>query len=386
MIRYLSAGESHGPGLTGIVEGLPAGLGLTEEDVGNELARRQTGHGRGGRMSIEKDRVSFKGGVRWGVTTGAPVALFIENRDWANWGEKMSPYPKDAGTATPVTRPRPGHADLTGMMKYRHDDARNILERSSARETAMRVAVGATAKTLLAELGIRVYGWVTNIGGVGSGDVTGNPKALSGRAEKSPVRCPDEKAARRMVKAIDEAKSAGDSLGGVFQVVITGCPPGLGSYVQRDRTLDGLLAGAMMSIQAMKGVEIGMGFDAAYTPGSMVHDEIFYTKKKGYYRRTNNSGGIEGGMSNGSDIVVRVAMKPIPTLYKPLRSVDVRTRKQFKAAVERSDACAVPAAAVVGEAAAAFVIAQVVAEKFGGDSIGEMLYNYEGYMARLREF
>jgi len=286
----------------------------------------------------------------------------------------------------PVTRPRPGHADLTGMMKYGHDDARNVLERSSARETAMRVAVGAVAKALLGGFGIGVNGWVTEIGGVAAGETKGSPGALAKKSESSPVRCPDPRISKKMVAAIDAAKSGGDSLGGVFQVVITGCPPGLGTYVQRDRTLDGLLAGAMMSIQAMKGVEIGMGFEAARNPGSRVHDEIFYTKGKGFYRRTNKAGGIEGGMSNGSDIVVRVAMKPIPTLYKPLRSVDVRTKKAFKATVERSDACAVPAAAVVGEAAAAFVIAQAVAEKFGADSMDDMRRNYDTYMKRLGGF
>jgi chorismate synthase len=337
-------------------------------------------------MAIEKDSVRFMGGVRWGLTTGAPVALFVENGDWANWGEKMSPDYRDAGAAKPVTRPRPGHADLTGMMKYGHDDARNILERSSARETAIRVAVGATAKALLDVFEIGVYGWVREIGGVASGEITGNPKSLANKAEKSSVRCPDDDVSKEMIKAIDVAKADGDSLGGIFEVAVTGCPPGLGSYVQRDRTLDGLLAGAMMSIQAMKGVEVGMGFDAARNPGSKVHDEIFYGKKKGYHRRTNNSGGIEGGMSNGSDIIIRVAMKPIPTLYKPLRSVDVATKKAFKAAVERSDACAVPAATVVGEAVAAFVIAQVMAEKFGGDSVAEMRDNYDSYVARVREF
>jgi len=386
MLRYLTAGESHGPALTGIVEGLPAGMELSADLINRDLARRQKGHGRGGRMAIETDSAEIMAGVRWGVTTGAPVALLIRNRDWENWGDKMSPDPAHRGAMKPVTRPRPGHADLTGMMKYGHADARNVLERSSARETAMRVAVGAVAKAFLAGFGIEVKGWVTDIGGVAASGIKGTPAALAKKAEASPVRCPDSAAAKRMVEAIDAAKSEGDSLGGVFQVVVTGCPPGLGTYVQRDRTLDGMLAGAMMSIQAMKGVEIGMGFDAAGNPGSRVHDEIFFTKKNGFYRRTNNAGGIEGGMSNGSDIVVRVAMKPIPTLYKPLRSVDVKTKKTFRAAVERSDACAVPAAAVVGEAAAAFVIAQAVSEKFGGDSMADMKRSYDSYMKRLGRF
>ena len=384
MLRYLSSGESHGPMLLGIVEGLPSGLQVSEERINIDLARRQTGHGRGGRMKIEQDAARVVSGVRWGRTLGSPVGLIVENRDWANWSEKMSPDPAHKGSLAPVTRPRPGHADLTGVMKYDLDDIRDVLERSSARETAMRVAVGSVAKALLAEFGVAVHGWVTGIGGETSGVVGGMPGAVSRKAESSAVRCPDKEASSRMVARIDEAKKAGDSLGGVFEVVVTGCPPGLGSYVQRDRTLDGALACAMMSIQAMKGVEIGLGFEAAGRPGSGVHDEIFFSKAKGYYRKTNNAGGIEGGMSNGSDIVIRVAMKPIPTLYKPLRSVDIVTKAPFKASVERSDACAVPAAAVVGEAAAAFVIAQAMVEKFGGDSLTEMKSNLDGYMKNLQ--
>jgi len=368
----------------GIIDGLPAGLAVSEKAVNRDLARRQTGYGRGGRMAIEKDTVQIVAGVRWGRTMGGPVGLMVENRDWANWGEKMSPHPSGTGSAPAVTRPRPGHADLTGMLKYAHEDARNVLERSSARETAMRVAVGSLVKALLSEFGIGVFGWVSEIGGVSSAQASGKAQAVSKKAETSIVRCPDGAATIKMVAAIEAAKKAGDSLGGVFEVVVTGCPPGLGTFAQRDRTLDGMLAGAMISIQAMKGVEIGMGFTAARSPGSKVHDEIFHSRAKGYYRKTNNAGGIEGGMSNGSDIVIRVAMKPIPTLYKPLRSVDVRTKRPYKASVERSDACAVPAAAVVGEAVAAFVIAQAMCEKFGGDSMAEMLRNYEGYMEQVR--
>ncbi|MBI5696304.1 MAG: chorismate synthase [Nitrospirae bacterium] len=386
MLRYLSAGESHGPALTGIIEGLPAGLAVTEQQINADLARRQKGYGRGGRMAIEKDTARILSGVRWGRTLGSPVALMVENRDWENWAEKMSADPAHEGTLKPVTRPRPGHADLTGMLKYGHGDARNILERSSARETAMRVAVGAVAKALIAVFGVKVFGWVREIGAVSAGELKGAPEALFKKAMASQVSCPDKAASAAMMEAIDKAKKAGDSLGGVFEVVITGCPPGLGSYAQRDRTLDGLLACAMLSIQAMKGVEIGMGFDAARLPGSKVHDEIFYAKDKGYYRKTNHAGGIEGGMSNGSDIVIRVAMKPIPTLYKPLRSVDVITKEPFKASVERSDSCAVPAAAVVGEAVAAFVIAQAFAEKFGGDSVAEMKRNFDGYMEQVKGF
>ena len=386
MIRYLSSGESHGPELLGIIEGLPAGLAVTEDAINVDLFRRQQGYGRGGRMAIEKDTARIVSGVRWGRTLGSPVGLVVENRDWANWNEKMSADPAHVGALKAVTRPRPGHADLTGMLKYGHSDVRDVLERSSARETAMRVAVGAVAKALLAEFGIRVMGWVTEIGGVAAGEFTGKAAALYKKAEASRVRCPDEGASMNMMEAIDRAKADGDSLGGVFQVTVAGCPPGLGSYAQRDRTLDGLLAGAMMSIQAMKGVEVGMGFAVARVPGSAVHDEIFYSKAKGYYRKTNNAGGIEGGMSNGSDIVIRVAMKPIPTLYRPLQSVDVTDKKPFKASVERSDSCAVPAAAVVGEAVAAFVIAQAMTEKFGGDCVVDMKAAYDAYMERVREF
>ena len=385
LLRYLSAGESHGPALLGIVDGLPAGLALTAEGINRDLARRQKGYGRGGRMAIERDKARIEAGVRWGRTLGSPLGLVIENSDWANWQEKMSASPADAGKAAPVTRPRPGHADLAGMEKYAHIDARNVLERSSARETAMRVAVGAVGKALLAEFGIGVYSWVVQIGKAKSELLKGKPEKLGKMAEGSPVRCPDKAASKAMTDAIDAAKKAGDSLGGIFEVVITGCPPGLGSYAQRDRTMDGLLAGALMSIQAIKGVETGMGFGAAERPGSEVHDEIFYSAQRGYYRKTNNAGGIEGGMTNGGDIVIRAAMKPIPTLYKPLRSVDTVTEKAFKASVERSDTCAVPAAAVVGEAAAAFVIAQALCEKFGGDSITEMKRNYDGYIKYLKK-
>lgn len=386
MLRYLSAGESHGPELVAIIEGLPAGLSVTEEMIGRDLVRRQQGYGRGGRMQIERDSARIVSGVRWGKTLGSPVGLVVENKDWANWQEKMSAGPAHAGAMKAVTRPRPGHADLTGMLKYAHDDARNVLERSSARETAARVAVGAVAKALLSEFNIKVMGWVNEIGGVAAGEFNGRVESLYKKAEASEVRCPDESASRSMIEAIDRAKESGDSLGGVFEIIIAGCPPGLGSYVQRDRTLDGLLAGAVMSIQAIKGVEVGMGFDAARRAGSQVHDEIFYNKSKGYFRKSNHAGGIEGGMSNGSDIVIRAAMKPIPTLYKPLQSVDIVSKKTFKASVERSDTCAVPAAAVVGEAVAAFVIAQAMAEKFGGDSMDEMKRNFEGYMDYIRNF
>ncbi len=384
MLRYLTSGESHGPELLGIIDGLPAGVDLAKDAISRELARRQKGHGRGGRMKIESDTSRIVSGVRWGKTTGAPVGLVIQNRDWENWKERMSPDASDFGKADAVTRPRPGHADLTGMVKYAHEDARNVLERASARETAMRVAVGAVAKALLAPFGISVLSWVIEIGGIRA-ELKGRPETLFKRAESSPVRCPDEGASGNMMEIIDRAKKEGDSLGGIFEVMVIGCPPGLGTFASRDITLDGMLAGAIMSIQAIKGVEIGMGFQAARRPGSVVHDEIFHGQK-GYFRRTNNAGGIEGGMSNGGAIIIRAAMKPIPTLYKPLHSVDIKSHRAFKASVERSDTCAVPAAAVVGEAAAAFVIAQAMRDKFGGDSLAEMKRNYDGYIEQVREF
>ena len=384
-LRYLTSGESHGPELLGIIDGLPAGLDLTEDIISRDLIRRQQGYGRGGRMKIESDAAKIVSGVRWGKSTGAPVGLVIQNRDWENWKERMSASPSDYGKAEPVTRPRPGHADLAGMMKYGHEDARDVLERSSARETAMRVAVGAAAKALLFHFGISVLGWVVEIGGIRA-ELKGGPAALFKRAEASEVRCPDEGASRNMMEVIDRARKDGDSLGGIFEVTVLGCPPGLGTFASRDKTLDGALAQAMMSIQAIKGVEIGLGFGAARRPGSAVHDEIFHSRAKGYFRKTDNAGGIEGGMSNGEDIILRAAMKPIPTLYKPLHSVDTTSHRAFKASVERSDTCAVPAAAVVGEAAAAFVIAQAMREKFGGDSLAEMKRNYDGYMEYIKKF
>ncbi|MHB8173738.1 MAG: chorismate synthase [Nitrospirota bacterium] len=384
-LRYLTSGESHGPELLGIIDGLPAGVCLTEETISHELARRQKGYGRGGRMGIESDAARIVSGVRWGKTTGAPVGLVIQNRDWENWKGRMSASALDSGKAEPVTRPRPGHADLAGMMKYGLVDARDVLERASARETAMRVAVGAAAKALLTHFGISIFSWVVEIGGIRA-ELKGGPATLFKRAESSPVRCPDEGASRNMMEIIDRARKDGDSLGGIFEVMVLGCPPGLGTFASRDMTLDGLLAGALMSIQAIKGVETGMGFQAARRPGSAVHDAIFYNSAKGYFRKTNNAGGIEGGMSNGEAIILRAAMKPIPTLYKPLHSVDTRSRRAFEASVERSDTCAVPAAAVVGEAVAAFVIAREMIKKFGGDSLAESKRNFDGYLEQVREF
>ncbi len=393
MFRFYTAGESHGKGLVGLLEGMPSGLALSSsEDIDPELKRRQRGHGRGGRMKIESDHADIISGVRWGLTTGAPISLFIENRDWANWSQAMSAQKEFAGTAEPVTRPRPGHADLPGSLKYAHHDIRNILERSSARETAMRVALGAIAKKFLASFDIRVGSFVSMIGGaamqtpVNTASGTSLLK-LSKKAEASDVRCPEDEAASGMKAAIDEAGRAGDTLGGRFTVFVTGAPSGLGSHTQWDRRLDGFLAQAMMSIQAIKAVEIGAGASVAETPGSELMDEIFYrSDKRFFFRKSNNMGGIEGGMTNGMPIVVHAAMKPIPTLKKPLRSVDMSTKKPFKAAYERSDVCAVPAASVVAEAMAALVVSGALLEKMGGDSLDETRRNYESYVRQIAKF
>ncbi len=382
IFRYLTAGESHGPQLSAIIEGIPAGIHVSVETLNHDLARRQQGYGRGDRMKIEKDTVQLLSGVRWGETIGSPLTLVVKNRDWENWSEKMSSLPEYRDDSIAVTRPRPGHADLSGVMKYNLNDARNVLERSSARETAIRVAVGGVAKALLAEFDIRVGGFVTELGGV-CADTPQEPlETLWQRAATSETFCCDPAAEADMKRAIDAAKSGGDTLGGVVEVQVIGVPPGLGSYVQWDRKLDARLAMALMSIQAIKGVEVGIGFDAARRPGSRVHDEIFY--QDGYRRNSNNAGGIEGGMSNGEPIVVRAAMKPIPTLYSPLRSVDMRTHEPFEATVERSDTCAVPAALVVAEAVVAIEIANALLEKFGGDSIVEIRRNLEGYREQVR--
>lgn len=384
MIRYLTSGESHGKALCAIVEGLPAGLKVTEKSLNTDLKRRQGGYGRGGRQLIETDTAEVLSGIRHGKTLGSPVSLLIKNKDWENWGDAMSYFGR-AG-AGKVTRPRPGHADLAGAMKYGTHDVRDILERSSARETAARVAVGGLAKRLLDEFGINVYSWVTCVGGVSVKGLKGNPKALHKASESSVLRCPDDKATKAMIRTIDKAKKAGDSLGGSFSIVTTGLPPGLGSYVQWDRKLDARLAMALMSVQAIKGVEVGAGFSVAATPGSEVHDEIFYSKQKGYFRKTNNAGGIEGGMTNGEAVVLSAAMKPIPTLYKPLRSVDIKSKKTFKASIERSDICAVPAASVVCEAVVAIELASAFLDKFGGDSIIEIKRNLKGYLSQLERF
>lgn len=392
-LRWLTAGESHGPGLTGIIEGLPAGLKIDIAEINRDLARRQQGYGRGRRQTIETDEVKVYGGIRDGKTLGSPVALQVINKDWENWQGIMSIEAVDDPQRRRITRPRPGHADLTGGIKYGHEDLRNVLERSSARETTMRVALGAVARLLLRELGIEVFGHVVRIGAVEVDPSriaqywdprkgrrqTVDINKIRERLESSPVRTLDTEAEVAMMAAIDSARDDLDSLGGTFEIVALNLPPGLGSHVHWDRRLDGRIAQALMSIQAMKGVEFGMGFAAARLPGSQVHDEIFYDPALGYYRSTNNAGGVEGGMTNGEPLVVRVAKKPIPTLRKPLRSVDMATREPFDAVRERSDTCAVPAAAVIGEAMVCLVLADAVLEKFGGDSMAELKRNMEAY-------
>jgi chorismate synthase len=385
-LRFLTAGESHGRGLVGIIEGIPAGLPLSTEDIDKDLKRRQGGYGRGGRMKIEEDRSQIISGVRWGKTLGSPVSVTIENRDWKNWQHGMSPERSCEGSIAAVTRPRPGHADLAGALKYGHRDVRDVLERSSARETAMRVALGSVARKFLLQLGITVTSCVVQIGRVRLEDSLTPPVAqLSAKdIDSSPVRCPHEATTREMIKHIDEALGRGDSLGGVFLVAALGVPVGLGSLVQWDRRIDGRLSQALMSIQAIKAVEIGAGFGAASRFGSEVMDEIFSAPEGGIRRTTNNAGGIEGGMTNGMPILLRAAMKPIPTLRKPLRSVDLVTGDPVEAAYERSDVCAVPAAGVIAEAMTALVLADAVLEKHGGDSMAETERNLASYLEHLR--
>lgn len=370
-MRYLTAGESHGPALTTIIEGLPAGMPLTAEEINTDLARRQKGYGRGRRMQIEKDRAIISAGVRHGLTLGSPVALTVENRDWVHWNKIMGiePLPEDADDVKRrVTRPRPGHADLAGGIKYGHRDLRNVLERSSARETTVRVAAGAVAKKLLKELGIEVASHVLEIGGVRAEKVPYDSLAsLQEKADGSPVRCLDDGAAQKMMEAIDTAKKNGDSIGGIVEVIATGMPAGVGSYVHYDRKLDAKLARAIISINAFKGVEFGLGFEMAHRPGSEVHDEIAWSEETGYTRKTNRLGGFEGGMTTGMPIVVRGVMKPIPTLYKPLQSVDIETKEPFAASIERSDSCAVPAASVVCEAVVAWELAEAITAQFYSD-------------------
>lgn len=396
MLRYFTAGESHGPCLTAIIDGVPAGFPIDVAKINHDLWRRQQGYGRGGRMLIEKDEVQIRSGIRWGETLGSPVALGIENRDWKNWTKKMSSSPEDRDEALAVTKPRPGHADLTGVLKYYHSDIRNILERASARDTVSRTAVGSFCKQLLAPFGIRVMGYIRSIGNVEVETQGLSYEEMFTRSEESPVRVADKEAEEKMIALIEDCKKKGNTLGGIFEVVALGLPPGLGSHTQWDRKLDGRLAQALMSIQAIKGVEIGLGFEMARRRGSEVHDEIFFDPHKmvsegtprivptGFYRGSNNSGGTEGGMSNGAPLVVRVGMKPISTLMSPLQSVDLRSKQAADASVERSDVCSAPAAAVVGEAVVSFELAVAFLEKFGGDSLHEITRNYEGYLGQIK--
>ncbi|MFM7140851.1 MAG: chorismate synthase [Alphaproteobacteria bacterium] len=386
MLRFFTAGESHGPALTAIVEGFPAGVEVRPEDLDRDLARRQEGYGRGGRMKIERDRVQFRSGIRFGESLGSPITLVVENLDWRNWTRKMSPLAEDRDPKLAVTRPRPGHADLAGVLKYDRRDVRDVLERASARETTMRVAVGGLAKCLLRPLGIEVRAWVSEVGGIRAKHEHLGPDEVFAAAEKSPVRVADAGAEREIVALVDECKKAGDTLGGVVEVVATGLPPGLGSHVHWDRKLDGRLGGALMSLQAAKGVEIGLGFEAARRRGSRVQDEISWDATAHAYRRSSNhAGGTEGGMTNGSPLVVRVAFKPISTLMKPLGSVDIASKEETRAVIERSDVMAIPAAAVIAEAVVAFELAGFAVEKFGGDSLREILRNRDGYLQQVRD-
>lgn len=380
MFRFLTTGESHGQCLTAIVEGLPAGLKVDIDKINEDLAKRQQGYGRGGRMKIETDRVEIVSGVRFGETMGDPITLRIKNKDWENWTDRMSVSGAPAGET--VTAARPGHADVSGILKYDRKDIRDILERASARETAARVAVGALCKQLLASCGITLTAHVTNIGGVALAEADTMDWDYY---QISEMRCTNPTVEAKMKEAIDAAKEAGDTLGGVFEVIVRGCMVGLGSHTQWDRKLDTKIAAAMMSIQAIKGVEIGVGFEYGSLPGSKAHDELFYEEGRGYYRKTNRAGGLEGGMTNGEDVIVKAAMKPIPTLMQPLSSVDVATHEAVKACRERSDVCAVSAASVVGEAMMAIVMTEAVLEKFGGDCMVDFLAAVQHYNDRVKQ-
>jgi chorismate synthase len=381
-LRFTTAGESHGPGLVAVLEGLPAGLELEPDDIDADLARRQLGHGRGGRMKIESDRAIVRSGIRHGRTLGSPIALLIENRDYANWEERMNPWPVD-GDVEEVHLPRPGHADLAGILKFGHTDVRNVLERASARETAARVAAGALAKAFLRALGVTIYSHVLQIGSVSVPGPDSLVPADFAAVDDSPVRCLDAKAGEAMVAEIDKARKNNESLGGVFEVRAYGLVPGLGAYVSWESRLDGRLARAIMSIHAMKGVAIGDGFDVAGRVGSKAHDEIFWDDAGGYRRETNHAGGLEGGMTTGQPLVVRAAMKPLPTLTKPLRSVDTDTKEPAEALRERTDSCTVPAAGVVGEAMVALELAGAYREKFGGDGMQDVIAAVDAYKKRI---
>ena len=392
MLRFTTAGESHGPGLVSVLEGMVAGLPLLAEDVNRELARRQQGYGRGRRMQIERDEIEFLSGVRAGQTMGSPIAMLIRNRDWKNWVDVMDPAPRD-GDPDPrrraVTRVRPGHADLTGLLKYDRDDARDVLERASARETTARVAAASVCRRFLTDFGVRIGSHVVHLGGVDARRPDPMPDEINAAADESQVRMLDPDAEATVIARINEAKAAGNTLGGICEVVADGLPAGLGSHVSWDRKLDGRLAAAIMSIPAVKGVEIGLGFETSRRMGSDVHDEIVPapgSPRTGNVRRkTNRAGGTEGGMTTGEPLVVRVAMKPISTLMRPLGTVDVATGGEARATAERSDVTAVPAMGVIAEAMVAFVLAQAWLEKFGGDSLDETRRNVDGYLARIDE-
>ncbi|MGG4399982.1 chorismate synthase [Paenibacillus amylolyticus] len=387
-LRYLTAGETHGPQLTAIIEGLPSNLTIDFEELNFQLHRRQKGYGRGRRMQIEKDQANFVGGIRHGYTTGAPVALVVQNNDWKHWQNIMNIEPIEGSDEEKrrVHRPRPGHADLNGGLKYNLKDLRNVLERSSARETTVRVACGAIARQFLAEFGIKVAGRVLRIGEIEAPYQDLPIDELIAVTEASSVRVTDAETEKKMEAYIDQIKQEGDSIGGIVECIVEGVPIGLGSYVQYDRKLDARIAQGVMSINAFKGVEIGIGFEAGVIRGSQVHDEIMHTDERGYHRATNRLGGFEGGMTNGMPVVVRGVMKPIPTLYKPLQSVDIDTKEAFTAQVERSDACAVPAASVVMEHVVAWEIAKAFLEKFGGDSMEEIRANFASYNAQLENY
>jgi len=382
MLRFLTSGESHGPQLTVVIEGLPSGLEISEEDLRRDLARRQGGHGRGGRQKIETDVARIVSGVRGGFTIGSPVTLVLENKDHVNWTAQMTAS-KEGFEPKVVTRLRPGHADLAGALKYGHTDIRNVLERSSARETATRVAAGGVARKLLARFGVEVLSFTQSIGTIDIGFEGIDPDVVTEEdIEQSPVRCPDPEASKRMVAAIDEVGEQGDTLGGTFRVIARGLPPGLGSYVHWDRKLDGRLAQAVMSINAIKAVEFGAGFEGAARRGSEFHDQIDY--QEGRFRHlTNRAGGITGGVTNGEPIDLRVAIKPISTMKKPMQSIDLKTKEKTEAHYERSDVCVVPAAGVIGEAVVSLTLAEAFLEKFGGDSMAELERNYHSFMESI---
>lgn len=389
MFRFTTAGESHGRALVAIVEGLPAGLPLDIDQINHELWRRQQGYGRGGRMKIEQDQIEILSGVRHGLSLGSPLALTIENKDWANWNEVMATDAREIPSekSRRVKRPRPGHADLAGGLKYDAHDLRNVLERASARETAARVACGAIAKQLLASFGIEIRSHVIQLGGIPAKPLELTFDQIASIPDDSPLRCADKDVEQNMIALIDQKKSEGDTLGGIFEVVARKVPPGLGSHTSWDQKLDGVLAQAVMSIHAVKAVAIGAGIEASSLPGSEVHDEISYNDEtKEFIRATNRAGGLEGGVTNGEEIRVRGHLKPISTLRRALRSIDIDTKEEEKAAFERSDITVVPAAGVIGEAMVALVLATAMREKFGGDSLGEMRRNFEGYREQLRGY